>query len=196
SDDPTATALAALLGAERGREVPAAAGPGLASGLLAFASAVRSRRPSGLAEADARLAPFPWWHQLARRVAAESAIENGWGDPAGWLRESLAFFDTAGHERMASACRALLRRAGAPVPRKGRGDADVPAPLSARGVTSREMDVLRMIGEGLGNREIAARLFLSARTIETHVASLLRKLEVGSRAGLKETAAEFATGHA
>ena len=57
----------------------------------------------------------------------------------------------------------------------------MPEALRARGVTSREMDVLKLVGRGLGNRQIAGRLFLSHRTIETHVGSLMRKLDVDSR---------------
>jgi DNA-binding CsgD family transcriptional regulator len=196
ASDPTAAALGSLLTALDGETGEAAAGgAALSGGLLAFADAALSTKqeaPLRFAAADAQLAPFPWWRHLARRLVAESALERGWGDPAGWIREDLLFFEAAGHERIASACKALLRRAGAPVPRKGRGDSSVPPELRARGVTSREMDVLRLVAERLSNREIAARLFLSPRTIETHVASLTRKLDVGSRAGLGAIAADFA----
>ena len=46
------------------------------------------------------------------------------------------------------------------------------------------MDVLALIGAGLPNREIAQRLYLSPRTVEKHVESLLRKLEASSRTQL------------
>jgi DNA-binding CsgD family transcriptional regulator len=51
-------------------------------------------------------------------------------------------------------------------------------------VTSREMDVLRLVADGLSNREIGARLFLSPRTVETHVASLQRRTRSSTRADL------------
>jgi DNA-binding NarL/FixJ family response regulator len=89
-----------------------------------------------------------------------------------WLREAAAFFSARGEQAVAGACRALLRRAGAPVPR---GDADVPAELRALGVTSREAEVLTLLTEGLTNAELAARLHLSPRTVEKHVAGLLAK---------------------
>jgi DNA-binding NarL/FixJ family response regulator len=60
----------------------------------------------------------------------------------------------------------------------------VPASLRAVGVTSREVDVLRLMGEGLTNTAIAQRLVLSPRTIETHVANLVAKTGVPNRAGL------------
>jgi len=49
-------------------------------------------------------------------------------------------------------------------------------------ITQREADVLRLFAEGLTAREIAEALTLSVRTVESHVASILRKLEVTSRA--------------
>jgi DNA-binding CsgD family transcriptional regulator/ketosteroid isomerase-like protein len=51
-------------------------------------------------------------------------------------------------------------------------------------VTSREVDVLSLVAAGLPNATIAAQLFLSPRTVETHVASLLAKTGAPGRAGL------------
>ena len=116
-----------------------------------------------------------WYRQYARRLAAEAALADGWGEPAPWLREAAAYFAARGDDRVAAACRGLLRRAGAPVPRRRPGDGELPGQLRAIGVTEREADVLRLVAQGLGNREIAERMFLSPRTVEKHVASLLAK---------------------
>lgn len=49
-------------------------------------------------------------------------------------------------------------------------------------LSSREQDVLRLLAEGLTDREIAAGLAISPRTVESHVSSVLRKLGVRNRA--------------
>jgi len=50
------------------------------------------------------------------------------------------------------------------------------------GLSPRENDVLRMLAEGLTDREIAAALIISPRTVETHVSNVLHKLNVRNRA--------------
>jgi two-component system, NarL family, response regulator LiaR len=53
---------------------------------------------------------------------------------------------------------------------------DLPEPL-----TERELEVLKLISKGMGNREIAEKLILSEKTVKTHVANILQKLQVTSR---------------
>ena len=59
-------------------------------------------------------------------------------------------------------------------------------------ISAREAEVLALVGEHLSNAEIGARLFISVRTVESHVSSLLRKLEVPDRRALAQRAAELA----
>ena len=59
------------------------------------------------------------------------------------------------------------------------------------GLTRREAEVLRLIAQGMSNREIADALFISERTAEHHVSSILSKLGHTSRA----QAAVFAVEH-
>jgi DNA-binding CsgD family transcriptional regulator len=59
------------------------------------------------------------------------------------------------------------------------------------GLTARELDVLRLVAEGLTNPQIAERLTLSPRTVQTHLTNLYGKLGVGGRA----EAVAFAMAH-
>jgi DNA-binding CsgD family transcriptional regulator len=132
------------------------------------------------------------WRHLCRRLAAEAALAGGWGDPVSWLRECLAVFDTTGHRHTATACRVLLHRAGATVPRRS-GDAAAPPDLAALGITAREAEVLRLVADGLTNKEIGERLFLSPRTVEKHVERLLAKTGAQNRSQLVSRAARWST---
>lgn len=115
----------------------------------------------------------------------EAALTDGWGSPAEWLRAAERYFRVAEVPAVAGACRALLRRTdvrpGAEV---------VPPALRAAGITLREYEVLRLLGKRLRNKEIAERLHLSQRTVETHVSSLLAKTGLPDRIELSK----FATG--
>lgn len=57
-------------------------------------------------------------------------------------------------------------------------------------LSEREVEVLRLIAGGLTNAEIAARLYVSVRTVETHRAHIHQKLDVRTRAGLVRVARE------
>ncbi|MEU0544451.1 LuxR C-terminal-related transcriptional regulator [Nocardia sp. NPDC005978] len=61
----------------------------------------------------------------------------------------------------------------------------------AAGISDREAEVLALVGRYRSNAEIAAQLFISVRTVETHVSSLLRKVGVADRRALAERAAEL-----
>ncbi len=61
----------------------------------------------------------------------------------------------------------------------------------ARILTPRERDVLRLVADGLGNPAIAIRLGISEHTVHRHVANMLVKLGVPSRAAAVATAARL-----
>jgi len=169
-------------------------------GCLAYAEAVDEGRAGRLARAtalanagSAGFAPFaPWWNHLARRLVAPAALQDGWGEPVAWMREAAVSFESTGHDRLASACRGILRKAGERVPRSGRGQAQVPVQMRRLGVTSREMDVYLLVAQGCSNAEIAARLFISPKTVETHIANLVAKTGQAGRRELVAHAARFA----
>lgn len=57
-------------------------------------------------------------------------------------------------------------------------------------LTSREVDVLKLVATGLTNREIAERLGLSSRTVDAHLRSVFAKIGVGSRSAATRYAVE------
>jgi len=183
---------------ERAHAAGAATGWNLA--WFAYAEAVLAgraghpRRATALARQAADLfRPYaPWWNHLARRLTATDAIKDEWGHPASWMREATREFDAGGYRRLASSCRRVLRGSGERVPRTGRGQARVPAQLRQMGVTSREMDVFLLIASGLSNADIAASLFISPKTVETHIASLVTKTGQAGRRDLAANAARLA----
>jgi DNA-binding CsgD family transcriptional regulator len=59
------------------------------------------------------------------------------------------------------------------------------------GLTSREVDVLVLVAQGLTNKDVAKRLFLSPRTVGSHVARLLAKTGTRRRSELVELAARY-----
>jgi DNA-binding CsgD family transcriptional regulator len=97
-------------------------------------------------------------------------------------RTALGAFERLGAKGEADAADALLRSLGAP----GR-----PGPKRVGVLTMREQEVLRLVGLGLSNPEIAQRLFISRKTAAHHVSNVLAKLGVRNRAG----AIAYATRH-
>jgi DNA-binding CsgD family transcriptional regulator len=98
-------------------------------------------------------------------------------------RAALASFEALGAARDADAGAEFLRSLGVKAARS-----------SARGggeLTQRELEVLMLLGEGLSNRELAERLFLTRKTVEHHVRGVLSKLGLRSRA----EAAAYAVRH-
>ncbi len=87
---------------------------------------------------------------------------------------ALSTFEQLGAARDADAVAALLRALGVRAVRS--------APKGLPLLTRREREVLDLLGEGLSNPAISERLYLSRRTVEHHVSSVLRKLGLNSRA--------------
>jgi DNA-binding CsgD family transcriptional regulator len=98
-------------------------------------------------------------------------------------RAALTRFDQLGAARDADAAAAVLRSLGVRSPRTG--------PKGLGLLTKREREVLALLGDGLANRAIAERLYISRKTVEHHVASILAKLGVRGRA----EAAAYAVRH-
>jgi DNA-binding NarL/FixJ family response regulator len=96
----------------------------------------------------------------------------------------------AGEGRLDPSLAAVVMAAAAGRPTPAAADTDADAGRLAR-LTPRETEVLRLLGEGLSNRALATRLFVSEKTVKTHVSSILAKLGVVDRT----QAALFAVHH-
>jgi len=57
-------------------------------------------------------------------------------------------------------------------------------------LSNREQEVMRLIARGYTYKEVAAELFISIKTVETHVSSVLRKLQLSNRTELTRWAAD------
>jgi DNA-binding CsgD family transcriptional regulator/tetratricopeptide (TPR) repeat protein len=134
-------------------------------------------------------APYPTARHIGLRLVAEAAIADGWGTPTAWLTTAEEYFHDQEIPAVAGACRTLLRHTGTLVTQRRRGFEEIPARLRACKVTVREYETLCLVVDRLSNREIAARLHLSPRTVEKHVASLLVKTDQPGRIALADFAA-------
>ena len=88
---------------------------------------------------------------------------------------------------------ARLRRYGV---RRGPRSAHRRAATGWESLTPGELRIANLVAEGLSNPDIAVKLYLSRRTVETHVSNILAKLQVNSRAGIARATAEVAGGDA
>jgi DNA-binding CsgD family transcriptional regulator len=158
-----------------------------------FARAVLAGRDGRAEEAKAAVAdallaakPYPMARNLGLRLVAEAALDDGWGAPREWLRQAERFFRDVGVPAVSEACRELARRTR----RHRTGQDELPPHVRSAGITLREFEVLRLIGQRLRNREIADRLHVSERTVETHVSSLLAKTGLSNRIELSKFATD------
>jgi ATP/maltotriose-dependent transcriptional regulator MalT len=113
---------------------------------------------------------------LASRARLEMArllIETDWAGAVTWARAALASFERIGARHDADEAAKLLRQLGF----RGRS-----GPRLQGQLTQREVEVLALVRQGLTNKEIAERLFISAKTAEHHVGQILSKLGARSRA--------------
>jgi DNA-binding CsgD family transcriptional regulator len=125
-----------------------------------------ARRRPGLARAH--LLYGEWLRRQRRRRDARDQ-----------LRTAFAMFDAMGMEAFAGRARSELRATGERARPRGPGAPEV--------LTAQEEQVAWLVAEHLSNREIAARLFISASTVEYHLRKTFRKLGVSNRVQLART---------
>jgi DNA-binding CsgD family transcriptional regulator len=126
-----------------------------------------------LAEAEHCVEQTPFFRHLLRAAVAETAFQLGVDSAEAWLREADAFCNMTGERALQRRVRQALGAMGAKIPRTPAGS--VPPHLARVGITAREMEILRLVNVGMGNADIANHLFISVRTVESHVSSMLQK---------------------
>jgi DNA-binding CsgD family transcriptional regulator len=133
----------------------------------AFAEALARHEdlPSRVAEARTQLC----YGERLRRVRRRR-------DARDQLRAALATFEAVGAVPWANRARAELEATGEKIPRRD--------PTAPEKLTPQELQIALQVAEGKTNREVAAALFLSPKTVEHHLTHVYRKLELHSRAEL------------
>jgi DNA-binding NarL/FixJ family response regulator/RecA/RadA recombinase len=117
---------------------------------------------------------------LAQTIAGRALGRHGEQERAIALIEAaVAEFESCGAMRYRDAAERELRQLGKRIHRRSRpGD---PNETGVASLTERELEIARLIVDRRTNGEIASELFLSKKTIETHVRNLFRKLDASSR---------------
>ena len=183
---------------------PAVEVVGEAGDVAAAVSAIHAREPDvvlldvhlpgggGRAVLDAVLATRPGTRFLALSVsdAAEDVIGVIRGGARGYVVKAISGPELCEAIRRVHAGDAYFspRLAGF-VLDAFRGDPPAPLDPELDQLTVREREVLRLIASGYTYKETAARLHISARTVETHVSAVLRKLQLSNRRELSRWAA-------
>ncbi|HEY3004601.1 MAG TPA: AAA family ATPase [Kribbellaceae bacterium] len=175
----TASALAAL---GPGAPYPAALAAWV-SGLAAGARRDPPRAVAALGQLDRAVTGFAdlsmsYEEALARldRAPVRRAAGHPGDDIAREVADALQVLDRLRAKPQADRARSLLRELGRrPVP---------PSHDESHRLSAREEEVARLVAQGLSNAEVAQRLFISTRTVTTHLQHIYRRLDIPSRAAL------------
>jgi len=101
------------------------------------------------------------------------------------LGAALEAFETSGATPWAERARAELRASGLTLRRR--------EPAAREQLTPQELQIARLVAEGKTNREVAATLFVTPKTVEFHLTRVYRKLEIHSRSELVRRMADGGT---
>jgi len=115
--------------------------------------------------------------EAGRHLGRDAALDLALGQPAAKAGDGQPAAKAGDGQPAAKA------GAGQPAAKAGDGQATGgPGPVTPGPLGPREADVARLVAEGLTNKQIGVRLFISERTVDSHVRSILNKLGFSSRA--------------
>ncbi|MEO6446795.1 MAG: AAA family ATPase [Gemmatimonadaceae bacterium] len=149
----------------------------------ALRTRLEDRRPESIlpmlaAAEELEAIPFPFHGARLRRKAAQQMAVDGDLEGAGReLRRAHDVFVRLGAERELRGTRSEMRTLGVRLPPRKTTD-------GAHSLTGRELDIARLVALRMTNKEIAANLDISARTVSTHLSNMFGKLDVDSRGAL------------
>ena len=144
--------------------------------------------PSAEAAGDHRGAAAAW-----RRIGRpyDAALALAWSSDEVALKDALAGLEELCAPAAATAVRRRMKELGVKAIPRGPRAATRAAPA---GLTPREQEVLALLADGLPDREISERLFISERTVHHHVSAVLSKIGVSSRTAAAREAARMGIG--
>ena len=134
----------------------------------AFADAIRLCEPDRVSPFERARVELAWGERLRRAGHRRAARDH--------LRPALLGFERLGAAGWANRTREELRASGQTLRARN--------PALVNRLTPRELEIALLAGAGATNREIASRLFLSAKTVEPHLGRVYRKLAIRSRTEL------------
>jgi DNA-binding CsgD family transcriptional regulator len=160
--------------------------------------AAEAARAAGRPRREAWAAASAAWDELhqpyrlanALLGAAEAAItvNNDRAAATELIRRAVDLADALGAVPLRAAIDRLVRRARLPVASADAGADPIEQVRRRLGLTSRELEVLRLVATGRNNHDIAAELFISAKTVSVHVSRILAKLGLANRTEAAATA--------
>jgi DNA-binding CsgD family transcriptional regulator/tetratricopeptide (TPR) repeat protein len=129
------------------------------------------------------------WQRIGRPY--DAALAMAWSSDDAELKDALAELEALGASAAAAAVRRRMKELGVKAIPRGPRAATRAAPA---GLTPREQEVLALLADGLPDREISERLFISERTVHHHVSAVLSKIGVSSRTAAAREAARMGIG--
>jgi DNA-binding CsgD family transcriptional regulator/tetratricopeptide (TPR) repeat protein len=129
------------------------------------------------------------WQRIGRPY--DAALAMAWSPDEAGLRDALADLEELGATAASAAVRRRMKELGVKAIPRGPRRATRAAP---GGLTPREQEVLALLVDGLPDREISERLFISERTVHHHVSAVLSKIGVSSRTAAAREAARMGIG--